>query len=693
LPSGQLLLYERFKARLKAELQAGTQAAVEVPPSLSARAESGLESIIPCVLQPTLESTLKNGTRLLLALRLVWQAAPRWTLCQIGLVAAQGLLPLAGLVVLKRIVDVVSQALTRNGQSGFGEVIPWLILAGGLALATSLTRSLSELAQESQSVQVTEHVSRILHEQSIAVDLAYYEDSRYHDTLHRSQREASYRPTRIVNSLVQVGQAALALAGIIVLLLALDWVVGILLVAAALPGMLVRLSHSRRLFALDQQQTARHRRSWYYNWLITSLQHAGEVRLLDVGRLFAKRAEQLRNQINEDRLRLSRARVAADSVAQIFATAAVFGALALICYKTVSGEITLGGLAMYYQGFQSGLGFLQNLLRGLAGLYEDSLFLGDFQDFLAIKPEITGRVSAEDGKREGLAVRFEGVSFSYPGSDRTALEKIDFEVPPRTVVALAGENGAGKSTLIKLLARLYDPVEGRIIVNGQDLREIDPVQWRSQISVISQDYSRFHMTVRENIWVGDVSAPLDGGRIRGAAERAGADRVVAKLPEGYESVLGRQFENGTDISAGEWQRVVLARALFRDSQLVVLDEPTSSLDPFSESEFFLHFRRIIGERSAILISHRFSALRMADVIYVLQEGRITERGSHEELLRLGGHYARLFAIQARLLDGAGSALPADRTDNTDNADEALPADRTDNTDDADEAFPRIGPRE
>ncbi len=617
--------------------------------------------IIPAVLQPTLESTLKSGTRVILALRLVWQAARWWTLYQIGLVAAQGLLPLAGLVVLKRIVDAVSQALT-GGESGFDPVIRWLILAGGLALATSLTRSLSELAQESQSIQSTEHVSRILHEQSIRVDLAYYEDPRYHDTLHRAQREASYRPARIVNALVQVGQASLALAGIFVLLLSLDWVVGVLLLAAAFPGLLVRLSHSRRLFALEQQHTSMSRRSWYYNWLITSLQHAAEIRLLDVGRLFARRAEEIRSQINRDRLCLSRTRVIGDSVAQIFSTAAVFGALALICYKTVGGAITIGGLAMYYQGFQSGLGFLQNLLRGLASLYEDSLFLGDFQDFLAIRPRITAgngepirSLPASRVTLPALTVRFEGVSFCYPGSEKKALDEVDFEVSAGQVVAIAGENGAGKSTLIKLLARLYDPDEGRIIGAEVDLRELEPAEWRSRLSIISQDYSRFHMTLRENIWVGDVRADASGDGVATAAQRAGADRVIQRLPDGYDSVLGRQFENGTEISAGEWQRLVLARALFRDAQLIVLDEPTSSLDPFSEADLLMRFREIIGPRSAILISHRFSALRIADFIYVMQEGRITERGRHEELIRMNRHYARLFQIQAALLETADNA--------------------------------------
>jgi len=615
--------------------------------------------------KPTLESTLEAGTRLLKAVRLVWQASRRWTVWQFALLAIQGLLPLAGLIVLKRIVDTISEALAGDSNSGFGAVVPWLLVAGAIALATTLARSLSDFAQEAQSALVTEHVSRILHEQSITVDLAYYEDPRYHDTLHRAQREATYRPTRIVNGLIQVGQSGLALAGIIVLLLSLDWLVGIFLLFAAFPAMLVRLLYSRRLFRLQKQQTARQRRSWYYNWLITSLQHAAVVRLLGIGRLFSDRTAQLREELNTERLRLSRSRVVADSLGQALGTAAVFGALGLICYKTVAGAISIGGLAMYYQAFQSGLGFLQNLLRGLAGLYEDSLFLADLDDFLAIEPRIKAATANEAGPTSvgptpksdliasgsgthGMHIRFENVSFSYPGGVRKALDAIDFEVPAGKIIALAGENGAGKSTLVKLLARLYDPDEGRIVANGVNLRHMDPAEWRSQVSVVSQDYAGFQLTARENIWAGDVQAPIATDRIRIAAEQAGANKVIERLPEGYDSLLGRQFEHGVDISAGEWQRLAIARALFREAPLLVLDEPTSSLDPFSEADFLIRLRQIIGSRSAILISHRFTALRLADFICVIEQGRIIEKGTHDELIQRNGQYARLFRFQATL---------------------------------------------
>ncbi len=553
------------------------------------------------------------------ALRLVWASARGPTAFSLGLVILQGLLPLASLLVLKALVDSIAS------RQDWHHVLIWLVLAGTAALLSSVLRSVSEWAQEIQAARVTEHVFRVLHTQSIALDLQYYEDTSYQDNLHRAQLEAPHRPTSIVNGLVAAAQNALALGGITVLLLSFNWLIGLLLLAAAIPTALARLIYARRAFELEEANTPKERKAWYHHWLLTSLRGAAELRLLDIGNLFAARADEFRRQVSQARLQLSRKRLFLDAGGQVLSTAAVFGALSFIAYQSLAGIITVGALVMYFQAFHTGVGSMQSLLRGLAGLYEDSLFLANFDRFIRLEPKVTcprRPVAAPTRICEGIS--FKNVSFSYPGCSRPVLEGIDLHIPAGKIVALIGENGAGKSTLVKLLARLYDPTEGRIQVDGIDLRDFDPAEWRHRLSVVLQDYTRYPVTARENIWLGDVRASDGDGAVIEAAKRAGADRVIDRLSARYETVLGREFDDGSEISVGEWQKVVLARTLFRDAAIYVLDEPTSALDSRAEVELFESFRHLVRERTAVLISHRFSTAGVADYMVVLKGGRVAE---------------------------------------------------------------------
>jgi ATP-binding cassette subfamily B protein len=582
-------------------------------------------------------------------MRLVWRSAPHWTLVNLVLVLVQGVLPLLALYLMKRIVDAVAVGIsTPNSASGFQQVAVWILLAGAVALFTAVFRSLAELSGQAQSLVVTDAISDILHAQSIAVDLEYYEDPRYYDTLHRAQQEAPYRPTSIINGLVQLGQSGLSLLGIAAILFSFHWWIGFVLVAAALPGAIVRLLYARRLYGFEQRQTEVERRAWYYHWMMTRAGHAKELRLFGLGALFRERYRSLREQLREGRLNLASRRSLADLLAQAIATLAIFGTFAFICYRAISGAITLGDVVMYYQGFQLGVSHLQGILRALAGLYEDNLFLSNFYQFLDLAPKI--RVAARPRAipqqvQQGLT--FRGVHFAYPSNPQAVLVHIDLTLAPGEVIALVGENGAGKTTLIKLLCRLYDPSAGTISLDGIDLREFDPICWRREISVMFQDYVHYHLSAWENIWLGNVELEPDRELIVQAARRSGADAMIRRLPQGYDTMLGHQFRAGQDISIGEWQKVALARAFLRDARIVVLDEPTSSLDPLAEAALFERFRELIEGRSGILISHRFSTVRMADTIYVLEGGQITESGSHHELVRRGGTYARLYRAQAQ----------------------------------------------
>jgi len=574
--------------------------------------------------------------------------APGWTSVNLLLVIMLGILPIAALYLTKLIVDSVTVGLTAPDPLAFlPQVLFYILVAGIIALSIAVARSLSELTSEAQSMIVTDGVSDVLHAQSVAVDLEYYEDSRYYDTLHRAQQEAPYRPTRIVNELVQMGQNVISLLGVAALVLSFSWVIALILLAAAIPASLVRYYYARARYRFEQEQTETERQAWYYHWLLTDTSYAKEVRLFNLGAIFRGRFRDSRNILREGRLQLAKHRTVADIISQSIALIALFGSFAFIAYAALTGEITVGDLVMYFMAFQLGLGFIQAILRSLAGLYEDGLFLTNFYEFLDLIPAIRSpEQPVSVPKPDDQRIAFRNVHFSYPGGMKEAVSGMDLTLNPGEVIALVGENGSGKTTLIKLLCRLYDPDSGSITVNGIDIQRFDPVAWRKEISVIFQDYVHYYLSAGENIWVGDVERDQDPATITQAANRSGADAVIQKLPEGYKTSLGHWFSGGQELSEGEWQKVALARAFFRDSNIVVLDEPTSSLDPLAEADLFRNFRDLLEGRSAILISHRFSTVQMADRIYVLDKGQIIEVGSHEELLKLNGRYAHLFRTQA-----------------------------------------------
>ncbi|MCJ7563489.1 MAG: ABC transporter ATP-binding protein/permease [Candidatus Aminicenantes bacterium] len=583
------------------------------------------------------------------AVRFVWQSAKSWTIANGALIVVQGILPLLPLYLMKLMVDAVTAGLAAPDKgAALRHVLLLVGFMGAATLFAFLIRLIAGLVSEWQGYIVTDHMNDVLLAKSIEVDLEYYESARYYDTLHRAQREAPYRPMNIVNGLAQIGQNGISLLAIAGLLVSFHWLIAAILFTAVISGTAVRLRYTRKMYRWQREQTSTERQAGYLNWILTDSSHAKEIRLFDLGPLFMRRFRDIRRKLRKGRLAITRRRYIADFAAQTFATAAIYGSYAYVASQAVWGKITYGDLVMYYQAFQRVQGFLQGILGSLAGLYADNLFLSNLYEFLDLKRTVIEPAHASpvpQPMQRGIVL--DHVSFQYPTGTRKVFEDISLTIRPGEVVALVGENGSGKTTLIKLLCRLYDPTGGTITIDGVDLRQFETKALRHEIAIIFQDYAHYHLTARENIWFGNTALPPDHERVIAAARRSGADDVISALPHGYDTILGKWFEDGEELSIGEWQKVALARAFMRDAQIIVLDEPTSSMDAKAEYEVFKSFRQLVSGRTAILISHRFSTVRMADRIYVLKHGSIIEGGTHEELLRVGGTYARLFEMQAQ----------------------------------------------
>lgn len=592
---------------------------------------------------------LQRALKLGRAVRFVWQSAKGLTLANTGLIVVQGVLPLFTLYLTKLMVDAVTAGVVAPDKgAALWHVLLLVGCMGAVTLFTSLLQAVGGLVSEWQAFIVTDHMNDILLNKSVEVDLEYYESAQYYDTLHRAQREAPFRPISIVNGLAQIGQNGISLVAIAALLFSFHWVIALILFGAVISGAAVRFIYTGKMYHWQREQTSTERQADYLNWMLTDSSHAKEVRLFDLGALFIRRFQNVRQKLRKGRLAITRSRSAADFAAQALTTIAIYGSYAYVAYQAIGGQITLGDMVMYYQAFQRVQGSLQGILGRLAGLYEDNLFLTNLYEFLDLKRTVIEPVHPKpvpQPMQSGIVLNH--VSFQYPGGARKALEDVSLTIQPGEVVALVGENGSGKTTLMKLLCRLYDPTGGTITLDGIDLRQFETKALRNEISIIFQDYAHYHLTARENIWFGNTKLPPDHPAVIAAARRSGADAVIRALPHGYDTILGKRFENGEELSIGEWQKVALARAFTRDSQIIVLDEPTSSMDAKAEYEVFESFRQLVSGRTAILISHRFSTVRMADRIFVLKHGKVIEGGTHDELVRAGGTYAGLFEMQAQ----------------------------------------------
>jgi len=587
------------------------------------------------------------------ALGLVWTTSRHltWVLGLLTLVA--GVLPAAMAWVGALIIDAVvtaSGVYQATGEAVFSPVFNLVALEALIVAALAGAQRGISLSQSLLRAQLGQRVNVMILEKAITLELAQFEDSEFYDKLTRARREASSRPLSLVNRTFGLGQNLVSLVSYGVLLVQFSpWAVFVLIVAG-LPSFIAETRFSGEAFTLFRWRSPDTRKQIYLETVLAREDNVKEVKLFGLGPLLLQRYRNIYQRLYARDRSLAVRRDGWGFLLGLIGTAALYGAYAWIAAFAVMSRITLGQMTMYLMLFRQGQSAVSAILSAIGGMYEDNLYLSTLYEYLdtpvrernaAAGDKSPSRRVTDDG------IRFQGVSFTYPGASEPALRDINLHIRPGESLALVGENGSGKTTLIKLLTRLYRPDCGRILLDGVDLEDWDEDVLRQRIGVIFQDFARYQFLVGENIGVGDVRFFGEEDRWREAAAKGMADEIIAGLPQGYETQLGKWFKGGQELSGGQWQKIALSRAFMRsEADILVLDEPTAAMDAAAEATIFEHFRKLTQNRIAILISHRFSTVRMAGQIVVIENGHIIERGSHDELMQLDGHYARLFSLQA-----------------------------------------------
>lgn len=581
------------------------------------------------------------------ALELVWTTSPALSIALAALTLIAGSLPAAIAFVGAHIVDAVVHAVQAAPNADARPVLEWVALEGLLVAALAAAQRAISLCQSLLRAQLGQRVNVMILEKALTLDLVQFEDSEFYDKLTRARREASSRPLSLVMRTFGLIQNVVSLLSYGALLVQFSGWAVVILITCGLPAFIAETKFSGDAFRLFRWRSPETRMQLYLETVIAREDHAKEVKLFGLGPLLLQRYRDIYERLYKADRDLTIRRDTWGFFLGLLGTLALYGAYAWIALSAIAARITLGQMTMYLMLFRQGQSAVSAGLSAIGGMYEDNLYLSTLYEYLEtpVAPR-TGAAATGPDPKDGI--RFENVTFTYPGATTPTLIDIDLHIRPGESLALVGENGAGKTTLIKLLTRLYSPNSGRVLLDGRDLKEWDEAALRQRIGVIFQDFARYQLMIGENVGAGDVRYFEDEARWQDASEKGMAAPIIASLPQGYKTPLGKWFNDGRELSGGQWQKVALSRAFMRtEADVLVLDEPTAAMDAGAEAQIFEHFRSLTANKIAILISHRFSTVRMADQIVVIQEGRIIERGSHEELMRANGHYAHLFSLQAK----------------------------------------------
>lgn len=577
--------------------------------------------------------------------KLTWQASPPLTIVITLVTLLSGLLPTATAYVAKLLIDSVVAAIQGHGTKS--AIVGVALFQFGILVLTAISQALTTYGQSLLQERMTLTIRHQVMDHASKLHLSYFEGSASYDMLRQAAQEAPTRPLSMMNSALGLIRTLITFSSMIALLVSISPLLALVALVAPIPAFISQSKYGARAFWLTVMMSPLKRRMDYLSSLVTTDTYAKETKLFGLGPYFVDRFQRL-GQVFYDRQRtLTRKRSVSSTSWGLLSTAAGSAIALYIALEAVGGRLTLGDLALYTAAAASVQTSVQGLFTAFSGMYENNLYLDTLYRFLGTKPEIVAPPEPRPlpSTVEGH-IRFEEVSFTYPGAADPALDGVSFEIRPGETVAVVGRNGAGKSTLFKLLCRLYDPTGGRILLDDVDIREYDPVELRRRISAMFQDYVTYQGTAAENIGLGDLTHLVDRERIETSAKRAGADERIERLPSGYDTPLGRWFDQGVSLSGGEWQKIALSRAFLREAPILILDEPTSALDAQAEHDLFSRLRELSEGRTTLYISHRFSTVRQAERILLLEHGKVAEYGTHDELMAAKAGYADLFTLQA-----------------------------------------------
>ncbi|MGY3052003.1 ATP-binding cassette subfamily B protein [Pedobacter sp. UYEF25] len=585
---------------------------------------------------------LKTNLNLEKTLGLVWTAAKGWMIASVVMIVVETVLFLGSLYALKLLVDKISHVNSAS-PNATNEVIKYVGFAALLSILYGLARAISTYLIEVQSTKVAQHIDEEIHLKAVSLELSYYENPDYYDVLSRAKEAGSDRPNLVITTMLEIVKNLMSLAAIGAIIFSISWFLLPLLILFVIPTLFVRIFFANKQNMWRIKHTALERKSSYLSNLITTDTAAKEVRAFDLGQYFSNLYNKYRAEVFTTKLKISYNRTWLEAITSSLATTGFFVCIGYIALGALSGRTSVGDILIFLIIFPQSFSIIQNVTGGISIIYQNSIFITSIFDLLNIQPIRKNDVGLKKiVNLHGSDLELIRVSFAYPHSDKPTLTNISLKIPSGKIIAIVGLNGAGKSTLIKLLCNLYEPDQGKITLAGENLTGIDPEDYRRYVSPVFQDFSKYNVTAEDNIRFGDIKKAYTLDDIREAAKKSGAHDFIDQFPEKYHTMMGRIFEDGKEVSIGQWQKIAIARAFFSSAKLLIFDEATSALDAIAEKELLGSFRQKLGDRSAVVISHRHSAVKHADYIYVLSGGTIVQEGTDAGLMNTDGIYADLF---------------------------------------------------